>query len=340
MSFISDSKRQFMAFALVEAQFESILAFKEDISKHVPLETLFEVLDNDHDGRIDGLEFLGGLALCCQGSFEEKAKFCFMMYDFNLNSQMSRKEMTMMIMASICGLNLLTGGGEASEPSMEKLDEIVEDAFQRADRDRSGHISYDEFVSWARSNRDIMANIEVLNKLALTAKLECVSEDSADEASEGDLSDAEQSNERGKISSFANASGGDEGAAPPTDKKTEVISKDVDYVQWKMNIFEPTGFAASSRISRGPGVNLELAWAHGVRAGTSRNNVKYVIPSTLSGKSDSIEETAEATQIVFPSASLGVVYDKVTRRQKLLSGARCRGILCGCTPHRHDCCHC
>ena len=57
-----------------------------------------------------------------------------------------------------------------------------------------------------------------------------------------------------------------------------------------------------------------------MRAGTSRNNVKYVIPSTLSGKSDSAEETAEATQIVFPSASLGVVYDVVARRQKFYQG--------------------
>ena len=78
-----------------------MLAFKDSVREHVDLEILFEVLDNDHDGRIDGLEFLGGLALCCQGSFEDKAKFCFEMYDFNLNAQMSKKEMTMMIMVSL-----------------------------------------------------------------------------------------------------------------------------------------------------------------------------------------------------------------------------------------------
>jgi hypothetical protein len=60
-------QRSVYGFALVEAQFESILAFKErSVRDHVDLEVLFEVLDNDHDGRIDGLEFLGGLALCCQ----------------------------------------------------------------------------------------------------------------------------------------------------------------------------------------------------------------------------------------------------------------------------------
>ena len=53
---------------------------------HLHLHLQIDVLDNDHDGRIDGLEFIGGLALCCQGTFEEKAKFCFEIYDFNLNA--------------------------------------------------------------------------------------------------------------------------------------------------------------------------------------------------------------------------------------------------------------
>ena len=98
------------------------------------------------------------------------------------------------------------------------------------------------------------------------------------------------------------------------------MGKNVDYVQWKTNIFEPTGFSANSRISRGPGVNLELAWAHGVRAGTSRNNIKYVIPSSPTGQSDLATEATQATNIVFPTASLGVVYDTVTRQQRFYQG--------------------
>ena len=43
--------------AIVEAQFASIMAFKY-VDKHVSIDELFEVLDNDHDGRIDGLELL------------------------------------------------------------------------------------------------------------------------------------------------------------------------------------------------------------------------------------------------------------------------------------------
>ena len=54
-------------FALVEAQFESVICFKaKSIKKTVDFETLFDILDNDNDGKIDGLELLGGITLCCK----------------------------------------------------------------------------------------------------------------------------------------------------------------------------------------------------------------------------------------------------------------------------------
>ena len=53
------------------------MAFKPNLGDHIPLQTLFDVLDNDHDGRIDGLELLGGLTLVCHATFEEKARILF-----------------------------------------------------------------------------------------------------------------------------------------------------------------------------------------------------------------------------------------------------------------------
>ena len=183
-------RQQVFGFALVEAQFEAIMAFKEGISKLVDLEELFHILDTDHDGRVDGLELLGGIALCCQAPFEEKARFCFELYDFNLNSTMSKKEMIMMMIAVIGGVNLLTGGGEDLEPDVETVELLSDDAFLAADSDGSGAISYDEFVGWARSNRDLMAAVESLNKVSLDAKKDVEPEDSARETDEGELSDA------------------------------------------------------------------------------------------------------------------------------------------------------
>jgi hypothetical protein len=71
-----------------------IVSFKPEVAEHVDLEFLFDILDNHHDARIDGLELLGGLALCCHSSFEEKCRFCFELFDFNLNSLLSKKKKT------------------------------------------------------------------------------------------------------------------------------------------------------------------------------------------------------------------------------------------------------
>ena len=38
------------------------------------------------------------------------------------------------------------------------FEKIIEEAFQKADRDQSGSVSFEEFIIWARSNRDIMVN--------------------------------------------------------------------------------------------------------------------------------------------------------------------------------------
>jgi Ca2+-binding EF-hand superfamily protein len=127
-------------FALVETQFESIMHFNAAVVEHVDLQELFEILDNDNDGRIDGLELLGGLTLVCQAKFEEKARFCFELFDFNLNASLSEKEMVMMMMSTVCGMHMLSGGDAESEPDVEYFENLAHDAFLRADRDGSGAI--------------------------------------------------------------------------------------------------------------------------------------------------------------------------------------------------------
>ena len=332
-------QRSVYGFALVEAQFESILSFKESVRNHVDLELLFDILDNDHDGRIDGLEFLGGLALCCQGSFEEKAKFCFEMYDFNLNAQISKKEMTMMIMASICGMNVFTGGVQDLEPSLPELERIVDDAFMRADRDRSGLISYDEFVVWARSNRDLMAGLETLNKLATDAKLECVSEDSASDEDESYLSDAEPSSEWGTLShtgptkaegskTTSALRGPVSGDADAPESRFQFSNVGVSAPQWLGQVHEPTSHVHNSaKLRGGPGANLELCWAFGYRAQNSRNNLRYLILNENSSNgavntTNSLQSADEVTAVVYPTASLGVVYDLRDRSQRFYQGHR------------------
>jgi Ca2+-binding EF-hand superfamily protein len=139
-------------FAVILSQFEMIMAFKPNLCQHVSLEELFSILDDDHDGRIDGLELLGGLALCCRGIESEKRRFCFNLYDFNRNSALSRQEMIMMMMASSCGINILTGGGAEHEPALEVFEDMADSAISAADSDKSGTISFSEFDQWADRN--------------------------------------------------------------------------------------------------------------------------------------------------------------------------------------------
>lgn len=281
-------------FALVEAQFETIMAFKPATAEYVKLETLFAILDNDHDGRIDGLELLGGLSLCCHATFEEKARFCFELFDFNLNSLLSKKEMVMMMMSSVCGMNLLTGGGEELEPGLEIFEALAEDAMVRADLNCDGQISYDEFLAWARSNRELMAGLEGLNRISLQAKLEVQSDDSAPET-ESVISSSEcDSSDSCTESDSETAARGDQA---------------MSVVPWLGQITEPTNYKPRRRDSSGPDTNLKLVWAFGYRAAGTANNLRYL---QISG--------SEEKKIIYPIAAVCVIYHPKARSQSFYLG--------------------
>lgn len=284
---------QVHGFALVEAQFESIISFKASVADHVALDELFDILDNDHDGRIDGLELLGGIALCCQGTFEDKARFCFELFDFNLNSFLSRKELIMMMMSSICGMILLTGGGEDLEPELTVVERLAEDALLRADVNGDGQISYEEFVYWARSNRILMAGLETLKRVALEAKVDIQSDDSAPEAS--DIEDETVSLK--DILDVSQVQSGDQSTA---------------VVPWLSQIHEPTNFKLRKSNGKGPETNLEIAWAFGYRSSGNSGKVRYLRSIVLN-----------STYIIYAAAAVSVIYNPQARTQHFYLGHSC-----------------
>lgn len=329
---------QVFGFAIVGAQFESMMSFKESVSQHVSLENLFTILDNDNDGRIDGLELLAGLTLCCQAEFEDKARFCFELFDFNLNASLSKKEMIVMMISAICGMNLLLGGDEEEEPDLKTFEKLATDAFLRADKDKSGAISFDEFVIWARSNRDMMSTIENLAKLADEAKREVDTEDSAQSTSEGELSDAEcpDSHQHATLSTAVHSKSVPRHPSPhlppafSDDHFDHIEGRDeggddfTAIVQWRGQIFEPSNHCASKRSQDGPETNLMLEWVHGVRAQTSRGNVRYVLDESISDPQNS---SCLKDFIVYPAAKLGIVFQISTRRQRFYQG-HCAEVTC------------
>lgn len=54
------------------SQFESLILLKAP--ETVAIKEVFDALDANSDGRIDGLEFLAALACVCRATFEEKAR--------------------------------------------------------------------------------------------------------------------------------------------------------------------------------------------------------------------------------------------------------------------------
>jgi WD40 repeat protein/Ca2+-binding EF-hand superfamily protein len=294
---VKELYRRFQAevygFALVELQFESILSFKPDISTHVALEDLFEILDNDNDGRLDGLELLGGLLLCCNATFEEKARFCFEMFDFNLNASLSQKELVMMILSCLCGMNLLTGGHEDMEPDVETVENIVADAFQKVDINLDGFLSYEEFVVWARSNRDLMNGLDKLNKLAQDAKNDLGSDDSAEEVDENYLSDDYfKKNIRHPL--------GDMSSPPSANDNKPIVPP------WKSQIVEPTNFRVSKQQLDGPRTNLALSWVFGYNCHHGGNNLRYV--------------GSRLKNLVYPTATFAVIFDTESKSQSYYQG--------------------
>ena len=172
-----------------------------------------------------------------------------------------------MMMVSICGINLLTGGDEELEPDIETVEQLTDDAFLNADRDNTGQISYETFVVWARSNRDLMAAMESLNKVANDAKIDVQSDDSAPETDDGNLSDFEPTIEHGTADSKLNikkdkmvissqsiaaaiaaklseAKSVASNQSEDSDSLTAVYGGDraVSTAQWKGQVFEPTNF--------------------------------------------------------------------------------------------------
>jgi WD40 repeat protein/Ca2+-binding EF-hand superfamily protein len=275
---------------VVEIQFESLLQNFKNVTDYITLEKLFAVLDNDFDGRIDCLELIGGIALVCSATFEEKVKFCFEYYDFNYNGTLSSKEMVIMMILSVCGLNVLAGGNEENEPDIAVFERLAEDAFNRADRDRSNQISYNEFVSWARSNRELMAGLEGLQQVTREARSRIEDEDSASEISEGECyHENEMTPETSAIH--------DQPLPPPVST--------IQYPdKWRKQIHEPTKCFTKNSMDEGY-TNLRLTTAVGVSAAALYIKSDHSISN----------EDAASSYIAYPSATLVILQNTSTYEQ-------------------------
>ncbi|KAK1931597.1 Echinoderm microtubule-associated protein-like 5 [Phytophthora citrophthora] len=158
-------------FAVTASQFESLLLLK--IPESVGVDEIFEVLDNNRDGRVDGLELLAALACVCRATFEDKARFTFDLFDFNHNGSLSLAELALLMKSVLIGMSLLTGESSTlpasdNHSSMEAMLlclGLAEDAFSREDK-AVAVLGFEDFIAWARSNREFMLQVERFRLIA------------------------------------------------------------------------------------------------------------------------------------------------------------------------------
>ncbi|KDO20459.1 hypothetical protein SPRG_14331 [Saprolegnia parasitica CBS 223.65] len=274
-------------FAITESQLESLILLKQPDA--VSIKEIFAILDatrdGKQDGRIDGLEFIGGLTVICQDTFEEKARFAFEVFDFNLNGSLSPIELALLMRSCYGGITILTGGCLASVPPIPTFVQVAQQAFSRFGRDQSDALNYEEFIAWARSNREFMLYMDAFRLISETAKERVPEAEWIQEASDDD-SDIE-----------VECCTPPPSLAPPTKPATSASPFQLE--PWMVEPLNPK--PAPRRL---PPVNISLEWVYGYRGYDARNNVRY----TCHG------------DIVYSVSRHAIVYNAVRHEQRYYEG--------------------
>jgi len=126
------------------------------------LSRLFDIFDTSKDGFVDHSELACGLSVLCGGAFEEKVETAFQMYDLNGDGFISMDEMVRYL-TSVFKVVFETKPYMQEEMGVtaEELGrETAEHAFQTADLNHDGRISYEEFKQWYLTTDDSVAHLD------------------------------------------------------------------------------------------------------------------------------------------------------------------------------------
>ena len=125
-------------------------------------ERIFAAFDTDDSSEIEFDEFVLGLsALTPDATIEEKATFCFGVYDIDGNGHIEKGELKQILTFSL-------GSNSSVHLSEQQIDAVVEATFKQMDTDNNGGISLQEFIQAAKQNPSILScvnlNLESLFK--------------------------------------------------------------------------------------------------------------------------------------------------------------------------------
>ena len=116
---------------------------------------IFSAFDSDNSNQIEFDEFILGLsAMSENATIEEKAKFCFNVYDIDGNHTIDKSELKQILSYS------LKSNSQIQIPD-ETLDKIVDETFSQVDENNDGSISLSEFTQAAKNNPSILKCVNI-----------------------------------------------------------------------------------------------------------------------------------------------------------------------------------
>ena len=114
---------------------------------------LFDIFDQDGSGSIDYGEFMNTIGSMVDGTDRDKIKFAFQLHDLDNNGHIDRNELKVLIQQSFLENRL--------DYDEFQLDLLVDEFFERADKDMSGTIDFGEFLDVAHDYPEFMEGFAV-----------------------------------------------------------------------------------------------------------------------------------------------------------------------------------
>ena len=124
---------------------------------------VFDAFDTSKDGNMQFEEYVQGIShICERASIEEKAKFCFDVYDTDGSGTISQEEVFEMLSSA------LTTDPRIRIPK-DQVRKIAATLFKDLDKSKDGKVSFDEFLTIAKKNDKLVNCVSltiqpVLNK--------------------------------------------------------------------------------------------------------------------------------------------------------------------------------
>ncbi|XP_037289082.2 ubiquitin specific protease 32 isoform X1 [Rhipicephalus microplus] len=116
---------------------------------------IFNAFDENRDNHIDFKEMACGVSACCRGPLTERQKFCFKVFDQDMDGMLSREEV-----ANMLNLLLVLHQEERTDelfhlqmtPAKTHVEPMIEEVFDKHDPSKTGFITLDEYLVWTVGN--------------------------------------------------------------------------------------------------------------------------------------------------------------------------------------------